>query len=120
MNIDDIKNYCMKKKGTYIDFPFDEKTMVFKVGSKMYALINITETELRINLKCNPDLALDLRSEYEAVIPGYHMNKKHWNTVYLNKDVSEEKLFEMVNHSYDLIFKSLKKVEKEKILNSLK
>lgn len=119
MNINDLKEYCMSKKGTSIDFPFDDRTMVFKIGSKMYALTDIKvadESEQRINLKCNPDLALDLRENFEAVIPGYHMNKKHWNTIYINKDMPQKQLFEMIDHSYSLIFKSLKKSEKEKIL----
>lgn len=117
MNIETLKNYCLSKKAAQVDFPFDASTMVFKVASKMFALTDIedNENELRVNLKCSPDLALDLREEYKGVLPGWHMNKKHWNTVMLNEDVPEETIFKMIDHSYELVYKSLKKSEKELI-----
>ena len=115
MNLEDIKNYCLKKEGTKINFPFDDKTLTFIVGGKMFLLTDINAQELKINLKCNPDLALFLRENYEAVIPGYHMNKKHWNTVCLGKDLPSEKIYELIDHSYELVFGSLTKKEKEKI-----
>ncbi|BDU49708.1 MmcQ/YjbR family DNA-binding protein [Haliovirga abyssi] len=118
MNINDLKNYCLNKKGVYIDFPFDDRTITFKIGSKMFALSDIKtgeEKNLKVNLKCNPELAMDLRNIYEGVIPGWHMNKKHWNSVFLNSDIPINEIFKMIDHSYELVFKSLKKSEKAKI-----
>lgn len=112
MNLEDIKKYCLEKLGTSINFPFDEKTMTFILGGKMFLLTDISTKELRINLKCNPDLAIFLRENYKSIIPGYHMNKKHWNTIYLNKEVPDEKIYELIDHSYNLVFESLTKKEK--------
>ena len=115
MNLEDIKNYCLKKEGARINFPFDDKTLTFIVGGKMFLLTDINSQEPKINLKCNPELAILLRENYTAVSPGYHMNKKHWNTICLNKDLPSEKIYELINHSYELVFGSLTKKEKEKI-----
>jgi len=117
MNLEDIRNYCLKMKGTTEDTPFDETTLVFRVGNKIFALTDIEQIPIRVNLKCDPERAIDLREKYECVIPGYHMNKMHWNTIELNSDMYDELVFELIDHSYNLIFQSLKKVEKEKILN---
>lgn len=116
MNLLELKKYCMGKKGTTYDFPFDEKTLVFRVGGKIYALTNIVNKDLTVNLKSNPEIALDLRKEYTEVVPGYHMNKKHWNTVDFAKDIKRDKLLWMVDHSYDLVFSRLKKLDKDKII----
>ncbi|MDX1296531.1 MAG: MmcQ/YjbR family DNA-binding protein, partial [Sulfurimonadaceae bacterium] len=91
------------------EFPFDDKVSVYKVGGKMFALAKEAETPLRINLKCDPLYALELRSIYEFVIPGYHMNKKHWNTVICNGEVDNTIIMEWVDDSYELIVKSLPK-----------
>lgn len=115
MNLEDIKNYCLNKNGAAINFPFDETTMTFVVGEKIFLLTDIKAEELRINLKCSPDLAIFLRENFEGIIPGYHMNKKHWNTLYINKDVPDEKILELIDHSYDLVFKSLTKKVREAI-----
>jgi predicted DNA-binding protein (MmcQ/YjbR family) len=115
MNVDDLISYCRDKKGETDDFPFDESTLVFRVGGKIFALTSIDDEESRVNLKCDPELAVILRDEFSSVIPGYHMNKKHWNTVYLSGDVSQEKLKWMIDNSYDLVFASLKKSERERI-----
>lgn len=120
MNIEDFYNYCLSKNGTEETFPFDKDTLVFKVGGKMFALTSLKrweEGDHSVNLKCNPEYALELRSQYEAVQPGYHMSKIHWNTVHFNKDLSDKKVFELIDHSYDLILKSLPKKVVEEINN---
>lgn len=117
MTFDEIKNYCLMKNGATINFPFDETTMTITVGKKIFLLTDINSefTDLRINLKCNPFIAEDLRVMYQGVIPGYRMNKKHWNTVYVNKDVPEDKVKELIDHSYTLVFNSLTKKQREHI-----
>lgn len=116
MNIEDFYTFCLSKKGVTEHFPFDEDTLVFKVGGKIFALTSLKkweEGDHSINLKCTPEYALELRNQYEAVKPGYHMSKIHWNTVHFNKDLSDKLIFELIDHSYDLILKSLpKKVHK--------
>lgn len=94
-------------------FPFDEITLVFKVGGKMFALCNVDNFE-SINLKCDPERAIDLRERFAGVKPGYHMSKIHWNTIEVNSDVSQSMLLELIDHSYDLVFSKLtKKVQNE-------
>ncbi len=115
MNIEEIREYCISKKGTTECFPFDEVTLVFKVGEKMFALTNL-DGEPSINLKCNPEKAIELREQYSSIEPGYHMNKIHWNTVYLNGSVPEKLIKELIDHSYNLIFDSLSKSKKEEVL----
>jgi len=114
MNIEDYRDYCLKLPGVTEDFPFDNKTLVFKVMNKMFALTNI-ENFLSINLKCNPELAIELREEFYSIKQGYHMNKKHWNTIEIEGDVPDQKLFELINHSYDLVVKGLTKKLKEEL-----
>lgn len=109
------KELCLRLPGTSCDYPFDEVTLVFRVSDKMFALINEAREPLSINLKCDPDEALKLRSMYEEVTPGYHMNKKHWNTVQLEGILSDEQIESMIQHSYDLVFRGLKKAERERI-----
>ena len=112
MNIHSFYEYCLVKKGVTEHFPFDEDTLVFKVGGKMFALSSLSQWEKgepSINLKCEPERALELRADYEGVQPGYHMSKQHWNTVTVGSDVPEKMLRELIDHSYDLIFKSLAK-----------
>ncbi len=110
----DVRNYCLSKPGAWEDFPFDEETLVIKVGSKMFALMG-EEEPLRINLKCEPLEAIMLRQKYKSIKPGYHMNKKHWNTVVNDGSLTDAMLMAMIDDSYDLVFTSLKKSEKEKI-----
>ena len=110
MNIEQFYEFCLAKKGVTEHFPFDEETLVLKVGGKMFVLTSLRQWELgtpSINLKCDTEHALELRAAYECVQPGYHMSKVHWNTVTLNGDVSDKFLCEMISDSYDLIFKSL-------------
>ncbi|MNK14942.1 hypothetical protein D3C87_330750 [compost metagenome] len=119
MNIQAFYDYCLSKRGVTEHFPFDEETLVFKVGGKMFALSSLTQWEkgeATINLKCDPERALELRAEYESIQPGYHMSKVHWNTITVNGDVSLSMLKELIDHSYDLVFKSLTKKVKESIL----
>lgn len=118
MNLEFLRTYCLSKKGATEDFPFGEDTLVFKVMGKMFAATNIEEENLRVNLKCDPERTIQLREEHEDIIPGYHMNKKHWNTVYLEKDLPGRLKTELIDHSYDLVVKSLKKSDRE-MLESL-
>lgn len=115
MNIEVFRDYCLAKKGVSESFPFDEVTLVFKVMNKMFALVGLEYQPARANLKCNPERAIELREEYDGlIIPGYHMNKKHWNTVELERTIPEELLRELIDHSYDLVVASLpKKTQKE-------
>ena len=115
MDFQIFRNYCTGKKSVIEDFPFDDETLVFKVGSKMFALTNINKKPFQINLKCDPLIAQDLRTQYEAVKPGYHMNKRHWNTVEIDGTIPNDKIFWMIDISYDLVFKALKKSERETI-----
>jgi predicted DNA-binding protein (MmcQ/YjbR family) len=115
MTLEKIKKYCLSKKGAIEDFPFDFETLVIKVGQKMFALMNINTKPVAVNLKCDPFLAMELRDRYEAVTPGYHMNKVHWNTVILDSTIPVKEIFLMIDHSYELVYKSLSGKEKEKI-----
>jgi predicted DNA-binding protein (MmcQ/YjbR family) len=108
MNIEDFRDYCIAKKGVSEGFPFDKTTLVFKVMGKMFALADI-EVFSFINLKCDPETAVELREEFNAIKPGYHMSKKHWNSVYVNQDVSDKMVKELIDSSYQLIVKSLTK-----------
>lgn len=117
MNIQQLYEFCQSKKGVTEHFPFDEDTLVFKVGGKMFCLTSLKQWELQepsLNLKCDPELAIELRATYEAIEPGYHMSKLHWNTVNFNSDVNDVMMCKLINDSYDLIFKSLtKKIQLE-------
>jgi predicted DNA-binding protein (MmcQ/YjbR family) len=114
MNIEDFYAYCLQKKGVSEHFPFDEQTLVFKVGTKIFALTDVTSFR-SINLKCNPEQAIELREEYTAVQPGYHMNKKHWNTILLFSDLDDQLLKELIDHSYNLVLNSLPKKTRDEI-----
>ena len=111
-----LKKILLQKKGAFEDFPFGPEVSVFKVGSKMFALTSAAEKPLRVNLKCRPDEADLQRSIFPAVIPGYHMNKRHWNTVILDGSMPDALVEEMIDMSYDLVVRSLKKAEREKLL----
>lgn len=117
MDIQQFFEFCLSKKAVTEHFPFDEDTLVFKVGGKMFALSSMSEWEKgtpSVNLKCNPERAEELRAEFNAVQPGYHMSKVHWNTVAFNDDVSDKLIRELIDHSYELVFKSLtKKIQNE-------
>ncbi|MGA2405790.1 MAG: MmcQ/YjbR family DNA-binding protein [Bacteroidales bacterium] len=102
MNIETLREHCISKNGATESFPFGEDTLVFKADGKIFALVNL-DGDLSINLKCDPAFAIDLRERYSSVIPGYHMNKKHWNTVMLDGSVPDKEVFLWIDHSYDLI-----------------
>jgi predicted DNA-binding protein (MmcQ/YjbR family) len=112
MNIEELRDYCLSLPATSEDRPFDETSLVFKVGKKMFVLTDL-EGPLRINLKCNPEKAIELREQYPAVRPGFHMNKKHWNTIEVDGSISEVKLKQWMRESYDLVVKGMTKKEKE-------
>lgn len=117
MNIEDIREYCLAKPGITEELPFGPSTLVFKVGGKVFLLVGLDQIDsLCFNVKCNPDTAIELRLHYpETVIPGYHMNKKHWNTVYCNRQLSDEHLQKFIDDSYTLVYDSLTKGVKESI-----
>lgn len=112
MNYQEIDTYLLCKQGATFDYPFDEKVRVYRIANKMFALMSDKEP-LTINLKCDPIYALELRSIYKSISSGYHMNKKHWNTVGTNGDVDDTLLKELIDHSYDLIYDKLTKKQKE-------
>jgi predicted DNA-binding protein (MmcQ/YjbR family) len=106
MNIEDFRNYCIAKPGVTESFPFDASTLVFKVMNKMFALADVDHFEY-INLKCLPERAIELRELYPEIQPGYHMSKKHWNSVYVNGHLTQKMIKELIDHSYDLVVASL-------------
>jgi len=117
MDIETFRNYCLGKTGVTEDFPFDESTLVFKVMNKIFALVDVDNFQFA-NLKCDPERALELREKYTCVKPGYHMNKKHWNSVYMDGTVANDLVLSWVDHSYDLIVKGLSQKDRQ-ILASL-
>ncbi len=118
MDLIGFRDYCLSKPGTSEDTPFDENTLVFRVMGKIFAITDIENFEF-VNLKCNPDRAAELRHEHDEIRPGYHMNKKHWNSVYTTGSLPDKQILELADHSYDLIVSSLPKKLKEE-LNQLK
>ncbi len=116
MNIEELRSICISKKGVTEEFPFDETTLVFKVMGKMFALTDL-EGDLSINLKCDPEKAIELRETYPCVIPGYHMNKKHWNTVRIDGSVNDRLVEEWIDHSYHLVAERLTKKQKDELNN---
>jgi predicted DNA-binding protein (MmcQ/YjbR family) len=109
MDLAEFRDYCLTKPGATEGTPFGPDVLVFKVGGKMFALAALDEVPTTVNLKCDPDLALDLRDRYEQIRPGYHMNKKHWNTVEIEDGIPAVELRRMIDHSYELVIKSLPK-----------
>src|SRR3989454_6812304 len=109
MNTVEFRDYCLMKPKATEGTPFGETVLVFKVAGKMFALMSLDEVPATANLKCDPDLALELRDRYEQVRPGYHMNKKHWNTVEIEGGIPDPELRKMIDHSYDLVIKGLPK-----------
>src|SRR5256714_10845655 len=109
MDVLRFREYCLSKPGAIEGTPFGPDVLVFKVGGKMFALAALDEVPPTVNLKCDPDLALDLRDRYEQVGPGYHMNKKHWNTVEIESGIPDIELRKMIDHSYKLVIERLPK-----------
>ncbi|MCF6141796.1 MmcQ/YjbR family DNA-binding protein [Flavobacterium sp. K77] len=118
MNLETYYEYCLSKKGVTEHFPFDQDTLVFKVGGKMFALSSLSQWEKgepSVNLKCDPERALELRAEYDAIQPGFHMSKTHWNTVSINNILPTDLLKELIDHSYGLVFNSLSKIKRSEL-----
>lgn len=109
MNVEELRDYCLQKSGVTEGMPFDNDTLVFRVGNKIFLLMSLN-TGNRFNVKCDPELAIELRDRHAEVIPGFHMNKTHWNSVYTDGNLTNKQLCEMIDHSYSLILKSLPKV----------
>lgn len=113
MNIEEFRNYCLAKKGVTEEFPFDANTLVFKVMGKMFALCALERKPPQVNLKCDPEKAIDLREEHDGkIIEGYHMSKVHWNTLFLN-DLSSKLITELIDHSYALVVSKLTKKQQQ-------
>jgi predicted DNA-binding protein (MmcQ/YjbR family) len=112
MNAESFRAHCLSKAAVTEGTPFGPEDIVFKVVGKMFAILALEEVPTRVNLKCDPDLALELRDRYEQVEPGYHMNKKHWNTVVLDGVIPEREVRKMIDHSYELVVQSLPKAKR--------
>jgi predicted DNA-binding protein (MmcQ/YjbR family) len=115
MDLETIRKYCLEKKSSGESFPFGESTLVFKVSGKIFLLMSLDSLPLKINLKCDPEKAEELREVYSSVIPAFHMNKKHWNTIILDGQVSAKLIREMIDDSYALVVKSLPLKERKKL-----
>ncbi len=108
MNIETFREYCLAKKAVEECFPFDEVTLVFKVMGKIFAITGLDDPDFKVNLKCDPEMAVQLREEYpDQIIPGWHMNKAHWNTVFFEMGLDQQLLRSLIDHSYELIVKKL-------------
>lgn len=122
MTLKDLRAVCLAKPGAHEDFPFGPDTLVFKVRGKLFALCparrGVDDEPLSINLKCEPELAELLREKYDVVTPGYHMNKRHWNTVILDGSVPKREVLELIDLSYSLVVKGLRKSERERLLKT--
>ncbi len=114
MNLEIIREYCLKKKGVVEEVPIGEDSPVYKVIGKIFLIASLTPP-ISINIKCDPERAVELRERYDEIQPGYHMNKLHWNTVDLKGSLNDNLILEMIDHSYDLVASKLKKSEKEKL-----
>ena len=115
MDIESLRGYCLKKKAVTEELPFGPDTLVFKVKGKVFLLTSLDSEAFQFNVKCDPDKAVELRERYDAVQPGYHMNKKHWNTIIVDGRLSQQLLREMIDDSYNLVVDSLPKKVKEEL-----
>ena len=114
MNIEDFRDYCLAKPGATEEFPFGPETLVYKVG-KIFAITGLDAEDFKVNLKCDPAYAIELRERYPQIIPGWHMNKQHWNTVHFEDGLPEDLLRKLIDHSYELIVESLSKKVRAKL-----
>ena len=112
MDIEQFRTYCLQKTATTEDFPFGPENLVLKVGGKIFAITDLESERFTVNLKCDPERAVELREQYTEIVPGYHMNKAHWNTVDFDGSLEPRLLRELIDHSYDLVVKSLKKADR--------
>lgn len=119
MNIEELREFCLSLEGSTENFPFDEVTIVFKVGGKIFAMANL-DGPLSVNLKCHPEEALELRERYNSVRPGYHMNKKHWNTVMIDGTIPDSIIAQWISNSYSIVLHSLPRKLREKIVGGNK
>ena len=103
MNVEEIREYSISKPDVEESFPFGPETLVFKIAGKVFLLMGLENDPLQFNVKCDPDRAIELRDEYECIVPGYHMNKKHWNSVIIDGTLTNKKIKEQIDHSYDLV-----------------
>ena len=117
MDTETLKDYALSKPATTHDFPFDEETLVIRVKNKIFALMSLNDSPSSVNLKCDPTWAEVLRQTYPAVIPGYHMNKRHWNTVKFDDTIPDDEILEMVDHAYEQVVKGLPKKDREALKN---
>ena len=117
MNIESLRSYCLAKKSVTEDFPFGDDVMVFRVAGKIFLLVPLITSPLQFNAKANPDKAIELREQYDAVQPGYHMNKKHWNTVVVDGSIPQKLIKEMIDDSYNLILQSLPKKIRDELMS---
>jgi predicted DNA-binding protein (MmcQ/YjbR family) len=115
MNIEQLRDYCLSKKTVEETLPFGPDTLVYKVAGKVFLLTGLDQEQLRFNVKCDPDRAIELREEFSCVLPGYHMNKKHWNTIVVDGSVSTKQLKEWIDHSYNLVVESLPKKTRDSL-----
>ncbi len=117
MNVESLRLYCLQKQGVSEELPFGPDTLVFKVGSKIFLLVGLDQIDvLSFNVKCDPTKATELRESYpHTVFPGFHMNKKHWNTVFANREANDHLLQEWIDHSYELVFRGLPKRQQDDI-----
>ncbi|MCK5135344.1 MAG: MmcQ/YjbR family DNA-binding protein [Bacteroidales bacterium] len=113
MNIEEIREYCLGIPGVTEGFPFDETTLVFKVMNKMFALTGLDGDPPFVNLKCDPERAIELRSQYKDIMAGWHMNKQQWNSVYFTGGIPASLIRELFDHSYELVVEGLKKTDRE-------
>lgn len=117
MDIEAFRNHCLRKPGVTEEFPFDNETLVFKVMGKIFALADVS-LFTSANLKCDPERAVELREQYPAVQPGYHMNKKHWNTVLMDGTIGDTLLTEWIDHSYDMVVAGLPRKVRDTLLSA--
>ncbi len=113
MDVETYRNYCLSKPGVTESFPFDEEVLVFKVLDKVFALGSIDAIPLKVNLKCDPDKAIEYREKHEDIQPGYHMNKKHWNTLNFHGNIDDDLLKHLIDHSYELVVSKMTKKNRE-------
>lgn len=118
MDVEVLREYCLKKKGAAECFPFDEDTLVFKVVGKMFALSSL-EKSCNISLKCDPDKAVELREKYSSISGAYHMNKTYWNYIDINSSIPAELIFELIDHSYNLVVAKLTRKERQDLINGV-
>jgi predicted DNA-binding protein (MmcQ/YjbR family) len=112
MDIEAFRGFCLSKKGVTEEFPFDEHVLAFKVLGKIFALTNLNNEEFTVNLKCDPERAVELRDEFDDIQPGFHMNKKHWNTVFFEASIDDKMLMDLINHSYQCVCAKMTKKDK--------